>query len=239
MESGTANNESFWHTEAAEDFYCLDNAEKVILHPFVAEMINQMNPSTLLDYGCGDGFLSTLIDPKTEIHLYDSNSDFVNHLVIEKNDRVNVLIEEDQVKENYYDCVVQTSVLMCIETKEELNRIFSINNRSLKEGGSLVVVMTHPCFLQYKFGHYHTSFDHHTFKYLQEGLKYDVFMKREGNPLVFSDYHWSISTIVNLIIKNGFQVKKIIEHPDLPYSGSQPNPYAVPWMFILATKRKR
>jgi hypothetical protein len=128
---------------------------------------------------------------------------------------------------------------MCIETKEELNRILSINNRSLKEGGSLVVVMTHPCFLQYEFGHYHTSFDHNNFKYLQEGLKYDVFMKREGSPLVFSDYHWPLSTIVNLVIKNGFQVKKIIEHPDLPYKGNQPNSSAVPWMFILATKRKR
>jgi len=233
------NNKSFWQTERAKEFYSLDKAEKIVLHPFVAEIINQMNPASLLDFGCGDGYMSTLINPATEVHLYDSNSAFVNHLVAENNDRISILTEEEQIKEYYYDCVVQTSVLMCIETKEELNRIFSINNRSLREGGSLVVVMTHPCFLQYKFGHYHNSLGHHTFKYLQEGLKYDVFMRREGKPLVFSDYHWPISTIINLVIKNGFQVKKIIEHPDLPYKGSQPNPSALPWMFILATKRKR
>ena len=239
MVRGTANNESFWRTEGARDFYGLDNAEKVVLHPFIAEMINQMNPKALLDFGCGDGYLSTLIDPSTEVHLYDSNSDFVNRLIVEKDDRVDVLVEEGRIRENYYDCVVQSSVLMCVETKEELNRILSSNHRSLKEGGSLVLVTTHPCFLQYEFGHYYTSFDHHNFRYLHEGLKYEVFMRREGRPLAFTDYNWPLSTIINLVIKNGFRVRRVVEHPDLPYKGNRPNPHAVPWMFIIATKRKR
>ena len=239
MEIGTSN-KSFWQTEGSKDFYHLDNAERIILQPFIANIVNDLNPSTLLDFGCGNGYLSTLVNAHIETHLYDSNDDFINHLIVdESRNNINILKNESQIKNNYYDCVVQSSVLMCVGTKEELNHIFLVNNHALREGGSLVVVVTHPCFLQYQFGHYHTTFNHNNFKYLEEGLKYDVLMKNGNNdPIVFTDYHWSLSTIVNLIIQNDFRIKKIIEHPDMPYKNNKPNNYVVPWMFIIARKKE-
>src|SRR5688572_12356651 len=105
---------TYW-TKEAGDFHKIDNVEKDILLPYVAQIINDLSPEKLLDYGCGSGYLATLIKENTEISLYDINPD-----VIDEYQQWNIsnvvapIKDKSKIKENYYDVVVQTSVLMCV-----------------------------------------------------------------------------------------------------------------------------
>src|SRR3990167_2492381 len=164
----------YWTTEA-EYFHKIDNVERDVLLPYVSEIINELSPEKLLDYGCGRGHLASFIKKETEISLYDINPDVIN-----ENQQWNIsnvvipIKDKNKIKKNYYDVVVQISVLMCVPTLEEIREIFKENYTALQNGGNLIVVVTHPCFLHYPFGHYYTSLNHDNFTYLKSSAEYQV-----------------------------------------------------------------
>jgi SAM-dependent methyltransferase len=227
----------YWTTQA-DDFHKIDNVERDVLLPYVAKIINDLNPDKLLDYGCGNGYLTSLIKDNTEISLYDINPNVVDEYLRWNAGNVVVPIKDKaKIKECYYDVVVQISVLMCVPGIEGIRDIFKDNYSALKDGGNLVVVITHPCFLQYQFGHYYTSLNHNNFNYLENTTEYQVYMKQpDKNPVVFTDFNWNLSTIINEIIKAGFVLTKMVEHPDIRSKYFEPNSLASPWMFLIAKK---
>lgn len=227
----------YWTTDAG-DFHKIDNVERDILLPYVAEIINNLNPEKLLDYGCGSGYLASLIKENTEISLYDINPNVIDeYRQWNISSVVNPIKDKSKIKKNYYDVVVQTSVLMCVPDINGIKEIFKDNYTVLKNGGNLVIVITHPCFLQYPFGHYYTSFNHDNFRYLENTTEYQVYMKQpDKRPIVFTDFNWNLSTIINEIIKTGFSITKMVEHPDLKSKYFEPNNLASPWLFIIAKK---
>ena len=228
---------TYW-TKEAGDFHKIDNVERDILLPYVAQIINDLNPKKLLDYGCGSGYLAWLIKRNTEISLYDINPQVIDEYQQRKITNVVIPVKDkSQIRDNYYDVVVQTSVLMCVPVIEGIREIFKDNYTALKSGGSLVVVITHPCFLQYHFGHYYTSLNQDNFNYLENTTKYQMYMKQpDKNPIVFTDYNWNLSTIINEIIKAGFSLTKMVEHPDLKSKYFEPNNLVSPWLFLIAKK---
>jgi hypothetical protein len=58
----------------------------------------------------------------------------------------------------------------------------------------------------------------------------------DKDPVVFTDFNWTVSTIVNEIIKIGFSITKMIEHPDLKSKYFEPNNLVSPWLFLIAKK---
>ncbi len=64
---------SYWNSNSVFDLYKAENPEQELIQPIIAEIINELKPEHLLDFGCGDGFLEHLIDPKVKIDLYDRN----------------------------------------------------------------------------------------------------------------------------------------------------------------------
>jgi SAM-dependent methyltransferase len=227
----------YW-VNKADDFHKIDNVEREILLPYIAEIVNDINPPKMLDYGCGSAYLSKLIDVNTEISLFDINRSIVDGY--DKGRVKNKIVkirEHSKIPEDYFDVVVQSSVLMCIPSIDQIRNVFSTNYTALKNEGTLVLVITHPCFLQYQFGHYHTSFNHSNFDYLNDGLEYEVVMKQmDKEPIRFTDYHWKLSTILNEMINTGFTLNKMIEHKDLESKYPENNKLVTPWIFLIAQK---
>lgn len=200
--------------------YQMDNAERKILHPFIADIVNEKKPQTVLDYGCGDAYLSQLINPEAKIYLFDKNSTSLKNISKERAwARCIPVYNEDQIKTQYFDYIIYSQVMMCIATQEEQLNILQKLYSYKKAAGKLIAVITHPCFLQYKFGHWYTSYsEHQVFNYMKEAEPYSVFMKRSSQtPLVFTDYNWPMSSILNLFFQSGFRLEKMIEHKDMPY----------------------
>ncbi|MEP2445756.1 MAG: methyltransferase domain-containing protein [Balneola sp.] len=227
----------YWTTKASK-FHKIDNVERDILLPYVAKIVNELSPKKLLDYGCGNGFLASLLKEDLEISLYDINKEIVNeYKQWNIQNSVKTITEQSDIEKNYYDVVVQTSVIMCIPTIDELMNMFNDIYLALKKGGVFVVVLTHPCFLQYPFGHYYTSLNHDNFNYLEDEKKYQVYMKQvDQESIEFSDFNWNLSTVINGLIKAGLTLTRMIEHPDLKSKYFEPNSMVPPWLFLTAKK---
>lgn len=230
-------NSNYWLNDPS-NFHNELLAEREVLLPYISEMIDSFNPRKILDFGCGNAYLASLIKTKSEISLYDINPAFIQNSSKWKIENKIILIQDIiEIKNNYYDVVVQSSLIMCIPTLNEISKIFLSNYTALKNEGHLIISLTHPCFLQYEYGHYKTSFNHLNFNYLKEGLEYKVYMHQKNKPSVeFTDYNWPLSTIINLLIKTGFKIKKLIEHPDLPTQEFTSYEEGCPWLFIIAKK---
>lgn len=226
---------SFWNNNNVNKMYELENAEEEILQPFIAEIIHSIKPKNMLDFGCGYGYLSTLLNENINIHLFDKNK--INSKSLKTNrtkKNTKVLENINEIKDLYYDCIVLSSVLMCIETKEEIKEILLLLQKAKSKKGSLIINITHPCFLQYKYGHYWTSFTENDFDYFNEGKSYQVYMKNDNKkPVSFDDYQWTLSTLMNLPLELGYELVSIIEHPDMPYKTNEYNNKVCPWMFMI------
>ena len=75
---------------------------------------------------------------------------------------------------------------------------------------------SHPCFRQYEFSNFHTSFGRgQHLDYLAQGLPFQVTL--EDSPeqtITFTDHHWSFSETLNSIIRSGMIITEVIETPD-------------------------
>jgi hypothetical protein len=237
-ENGMKNNIETWKTTIADEFYSLDNNESYSLHPYIADIINSFNISKLLDFGCGNAYQSSLLRPGIEITLYDLNPNFINYVDFTKiHNNVITITNKNDLRKSYYDCVVQTSVLMCIKTEAEIREVFIDTYKVLKNKGKFIITLTHPCFLNYSFNHYYTSLNCNNFNYFKLGEEYEVNMKRDNNNLVFTDYHWTLSTVINNVINCGFNITKVIEHPDICKDGSINTINAIPWIILITEKK--
>jgi SAM-dependent methyltransferase len=227
----------YWENNADEYHNDLIS-EREILLPYIANEVNKLEGKKILDFGCGNGYLASLFSAESEITLYDLAS---NHLNAKGDwniqNEVVICNSLNEIKKDYYDIIVQSSVLMCIPTINELRDILKFNYNSLARNGSLVISITHPCFLQYRYGHYKTSFNDENFDYLNNGLEYQVSMKKiNKEPVVFTDYNWPLSTIINELLEVGFELTKMTEHPDLPSTEFSSKQEGCPWMFLILKK---
>ncbi|MBI2272267.1 MAG: methyltransferase domain-containing protein [Bacteroidetes bacterium] len=234
------NDTAFWSGNGSDEMYQMDNAEKAILHPYVASLVHSLTPKHVLDYGCGNGVLATLIDPQVQVSLFDKKADSLQPVVDQLNlSHVSAIEKESEIPEGFFDVVVLSQVLMCIPTLVEIQELAEKLDSYLTRDGRLVIVVTHPCFLQYKYGHWHSSYaEGQPFRYLQPGEPYTVYMKRPQTPaLPFTDYNWPLQTILNTFLDAGFIFKQLIEHRDMVYRPEwHANPDFPHYMFIVFNK---
>ncbi len=66
---------AFWKTKSVASFYEMANAEQKTIQPIIAKQIEGYQPQTLLDFGCGDGFIHQMIDDTIERDLFDINGE--------------------------------------------------------------------------------------------------------------------------------------------------------------------
>jgi ubiquinone/menaquinone biosynthesis C-methylase UbiE len=231
--------DTYWNSDAALTFFAADNPERAIIQPKIAEEVLKTNPSRLLDYGCGDGFISTLLPDTIKIDLFDKNSTLLDE-TINKLNKPNCLkiSSDDEIKENTYDCIILSFVLVCIETKEEQERILKLLYKSLKNGGKLIITNSHPCFLQYPNSSFHTSFSPKCFNYLNSGEPYvvNIHQGQQEQNLSFVDYKWTLSFWINIAYKCKFTLEKMIEVKDEKYQDLVQNKLYPPFLILKYSK---
>jgi hypothetical protein len=116
-----------------------------------------------------------------------------------------------------------------IKTLKELRRI-------KKKNGKLIITITHPCFRQYPYSTFFTEYYRDKkFNYFLDGDKFKVFIR---DPIVnthvsFYDYHWTLSTSINLILKNGLLLQEIIELPDFKTGNFFYNQKYPPYLLLI------
>lgn len=226
---------SYWNSDAVFDLYRAENPERALIQPIIAGMVNRLRPARVLDFGCGDAYVERLIDSDVKVDLFDKNAGALEeaHKLLNR-PNCNVVLNEDELCGNAYDCIILSFVLVCVETEEEQERILRKLKEVKTESGTLIMVNSHPCFLQYDFAAFETSFDKDSFPYLEEGSPYQLTIKQPSHkPSVsFTDYHWTFSFWVNKAIECGFDLEDVVEVADHSYKDLKGNELYPPFLIM-------
>lgn len=222
-----------------ELYSSLDNeSRKYILHPKLLEYINQSDNIKLLDFGCGDGSFIKNLSTDFEISLYDISSKALAEAKANlKKFNVKIYYELDEIPNNNFDYVVLSLVLMTIDNKDDIVNILNKIYHSLNQNGKLLIAITHPCFRNYVYSTFQTDYSKNkNFNYFNEGEKFEVFLRDNKKTVSFFDFHWSLSTTINLLIESNYKINKIEELMDKSGTGKYFNSNFSPYMIIECIK---
>lgn len=216
-----------------------DTTLKNTVYPIIIDAVQQNGTKYLLDYGCGDGRLLEKLKFEIEISIYDKSDRMLKMAKKNYGKRIAKIYNNPAaIPKNYFDCVILSMVLVCVDNEKEYNQVLSNTYNTLKTGGIVIISVTHPCFRQYPFSNYDTTYCHNQqFDYFKEGdlFKVTMFDKNPKNNITFTDYHWTLSFSTNKLIETGFTIKKLVETKDDTKS-KKCNPLTSPFLILIAQK---
>ncbi len=209
------------------------------VHRIVVRQILQKGCHSVLDFGCGHGRLAEHLGKAgCSVSLYDINEELVS-LAKERcaaHDNVSVDADLSEIPDDHFDCVVLSVVLVCSSTKEIFEDTLKSAVSKLKPGGLLVIVETHPAFRGEVFSDFQATYaSGEPFDYHDEGRAFQVSLKAGDEELRMTDYHYSISTLLNAIVSSGSRVTHVMEPRDLHESRHR-NAMKPPYIVIEARK---
>src|SRR5687767_677091 len=109
----TETNENFWVAKAHDYTDLRHSSLKNVLHPVVVELVNELNPSTYLDFGCGDGRMSAMLKHNTPISIYDISRDMLTQAQEHLGTRIeNKYFTSAEIPSDYFDAIVCSLVLV-------------------------------------------------------------------------------------------------------------------------------
>lgn len=179
----------------------------------IMEVLGNVSGKIILDAGCGDGYLSSLMRNKgAMVSAFDGAKELIK---IAQKDfegiRFDVLdITKRLPYENQsFDIVVSSLVLMDVQ---EIEKFFFECHRMLKPNGRLVFSIVHPCFY---------TADWHTDEKGNRDYKmvenYWHLTKKTNNFWgETTHYHRPLSWYSNALAKAGFVISKMQENPYKP-----------------------
>lgn len=251
--------EEWTASRTTAEFSDYDNLEpRVFGHPFVFNSLRlpSHDVNTLLDYGCGPGWVSlsaarlfdvrvVAVDPSPTMISYArrySTHPCVDYQPIAPGNRISFL------KEGQIDAAMCCSVLTCVGSKEEILRICVDVHRTLKPGGIFAIMENNPATVGVQFSHVRCG---------EPGLEYDTGQQRKvylrghsGRIIEANVYHWSVEDYTGALVEAGFEDVLIVaplladaiglaDEMDLARSSWEAERISAPYLTISGTKPYR
>ena len=215
-----STDENYWKSDEAQKYHADVNYKTLIYRKF-ANFVDSCKPNTLLDYGCGNGYIDTLLDRGIEKTLYDMKA---SNVTIDDLEKYNCKIESNaaNLPKDYFDVVLLNFVLICIPNEKIYSEILSAIKQVKKKNGRLIILECHPCFMQYDNSYFSSEFSEE-FQYLSCGKLFTKNINAinretgEKEKQSFTDYHWPLSFTINKLIECGFNIVHMGEYPDLGF----------------------
>ncbi len=214
-----------------------DESRKRSLYPELLNLVQEFSPRTIIDYGCGDGSFLKLLDERKTISAYDSNSSA--RALARKNlkgKQVRIYNHKNRIPSQRYDCVVLSLVLMTIRTRATIRELLKNIKRIKRTKGKALIAITHPCFRECFFSTFYSEYaKSKKFNYFADGTPFRVRLMDRVNrkEISFHDYHWSLSTTLNLITESGLKVFRTVEVRDTAPSSLTYNKNYPPYLIII------
>lgn len=209
--------DKIWSKNAESFMNVKHSSQENVLHPTLANLINEQNPKHLLDYGCGDGRILKKIKKNISIDVHDINKEMLELCEFNLGKRISsYYLEKDSIPSKKYDAILLSMVLVCINNEKDFLSILNKIKISKTQEGRVYIAVTHPCFRDKNFSNFKTSFcSNQTYEYLKDGQPFNVFIEDDKPPFVgFTDFHWTLSFTINKIVESGLFIERIIETPD-------------------------
>lgn len=233
---------NFWINNSNEYTELLHTSLKNVLHPLIAQTINDAKPKKILNYGCGDGRMAEMINKEISISIFDISEEMLEQAEKRLGTRVEFAYRNIvDIPANTFDVVVSSLVFICIDNEKDFTTAMQSISNSLAKNGKAIITMTHPCFRQYSYSDYFTSFTKGMyFDYYKEAQPFEVTIHDKAKKLsvTFTDYHWTLSYTLNKMIQSGLNLENIIETED-DKSISGCNKQFPPFIILIARKHEK
>lgn len=200
-----------------------------ILVPSILDLVSGQAPATVVDAGCGIGFLTDLlaehagkvigVDPSVEsiaiarVH-YGKRAEFIQ-------ERLESFSEQHA---RSADIVVANMVLMDVI---DLNSFLTAAHRVLRPGGTLIYSTVHPCFWPSYYGYARESW----FRYDQELIVESPFRitAQPDCSLISTHVHRPLHAYVNAFRRALFSIEVLVEPmPSKEVDALYPEPWTHP-----------
>lgn len=228
---------SIWN-EGAERFMSFEHlSQKLALHPTLVNLIDCAPGNRLLDYGCGDGRILTLLSARWAVDAYDPSTEMRTLAQQRVGFRLRRIAATPAELDGEYDAIIMGMVLPVLKSEDEIKLALTDCVQRMHKDARLFISTTHPCFRTYEFSNCTTSFGRtQPFTYMQDGVAFEVNLKDPGTSgIVFTDYHWSLGFTVNALAAAGLTIVTMLEVPDEPFSDMRNS--LVPMYLILECRR--
>lgn len=191
-----------------------DYSYTTIIKPFVVNETYRLTTvsSTILDIGCGCGYLANAIYEK-ERHLITAIDISNESIAYSSNKYPHIeFIHQNffsMPKTKFYDVAL---AIMTITNLEDIKKFFSISNEIIKPNGTLIIVLPHPCFWPFK------HIKDETFSYSEIKCYETIFATKGRNdyPRKILYFHRPLEIYLENIKNAGFKIeycKELAENP--------------------------
>jgi SAM-dependent methyltransferase len=218
-----------WLPTAEEDDIFSDILESrhLVVFPWLIEAILELRPTSVLDYGAGDGkFLAELRQQFAgELWHYDPSPALeAKAKQLLGSADVRFCQDAKSLGSQSIDVVSSIAVWMTLPSHQACLQYLAEQHRLLRHEGRAFIVVTHPCFREESYSSFKTQFKNED--YLQDGVAFGVEVFDRDKAVHFVDYHWNLSTMLKQSREVGFQLLVLTELPD----ATGGNPRGTPWL---------
>lgn len=230
-------NEQWTSDEFAKKFHNMrlyKAAEIATAREFINKQHRRGELQTFLDYGCGNGAINTILPGDIEKTLYDINPDIVPIDDL-KQHNCELVKDVKNLPKNYFDAALLSFVLLCQDNEDSFTEILENIKRAKKSDGNLIIVESHPDYLEQEFSWYSSTTLNGSFKDMKPGTPFTRHIHEPGNEISFTDHHYPLDFVMNKLSKVGMSVvgKKDIMDPGF---GLRPKNEKCPALYSLICK---
>lgn len=219
-------------------------AHHLVPFPQIIKTLGNLKNKSVLDIGCGSGELTTLIAKKAKHTVgIDRSKEWIALCknTYQTNHNLRFILADGAklpFENSSFDMIVMNMVLLNVETKNHVQRIFNEAARVLKPGGTLIFSDLHPiCMMTQKLFNRRQSYSK-GFSYFKDGGAYTAHVALlDGTTIAFKNMHWTLETLTSFICASGFSISQIIEPT---YSANAPKEfrrYNIPEYLLLSCKK--
>jgi 2-polyprenyl-3-methyl-5-hydroxy-6-metoxy-1,4-benzoquinol methylase len=179
--------------------------------PYFEEIVNQLNPSTILEVGCGTGHLSAkLASKERKIQAIDTSKNMcllASQILNSKFVKLKKCSIEDFTSTEKFDLILSH---MCVQTIPDLDAFFSSISHFLSNNSTFIFSLPHPCF----YNNYKRFFNDSEYIYMKPNSKYITLTitKDPDRPIEDIPYnHRSLSHYIKALKSSGMCLKDMDE----------------------------
>ena len=200
-------------------------AEELTLRPMILKMAGNVRGQNVLDIGCGDGRYSELFARSGANVIATDLAAPQIEMAQEKHAHQNIRYSVGDVSAadaapGSMDLVLANMVVPSIGSVESLDKLFAQARKMLRPDGRFIVSVLHPLILSPNQDDYDRPVNFDPSNYFNEGSPYRSEAKTNaGNTMVFNESHFSLTKLSELMRKNGFLVKSMVESKQVPEKG--------------------
>ena len=211
---------NYWKSDESRNYH-EGKTYKLDVYREFAKFIESYQPKTLLDYGCGNGYINTLLDRDIQKTLYDIKSGSVKIDNFEKYN-CKIVTSTANLLKDHFDVVLLNFVLICVPDEKMYSEMLATIEYVKKENGKLIIFDCHPCFMQYGYSYFNVELPEN-FQYLSYGKAFTKHINTidhetgEKTKCSFPDFHWPLSFTINKIVESGFNIVRMEEWPDIGF----------------------